>query len=83
MVISEKWCSNKKDNIGKDEFATEKILKVQTRMLLLFHLVHEMYYSHQWLREDPTRTFSRQDIEITNERVKCLKRYFLMRREEK
>ncbi|XLS82609.1 hypothetical protein HN51_048440 [Arachis hypogaea] len=53
------------------------------------HLVHEMwdsmikkvksalYYRHQWLREDPTRVSLDQDIEITNERVKCLKRYFL------
>ncbi|XLS80088.1 hypothetical protein HN51_064313 [Arachis hypogaea] len=34
------------------------------------------YYSHQWLREDLTRVSPHQDIEITNERVKCLKRYF-------
>ncbi|XLS95056.1 hypothetical protein HN51_071064, partial [Arachis hypogaea] len=34
------------------------------------------YYSHQWLREDPIRASSHQDIEITNERAKCLKRYF-------
>ncbi|XLU95181.1 hypothetical protein S245_009533, partial [Arachis hypogaea] len=40
------------------------------------HRPSTMYYSHQWLREDPTRIFSHQDIEITNERVKCLKSYF-------
>ncbi|XLR22794.1 hypothetical protein S83_050694 [Arachis hypogaea] len=34
------------------------------------------YYSHQWLKENPTRVSPYQDIEITNERVKCLKRYF-------
>ncbi|XP_057758219.1 uncharacterized protein LOC130978140 [Arachis stenosperma] len=35
---------------------------------------HMRYYSHQWLREDPTRVSPHQDIEITNEGVKCLKR---------
>ncbi|XLS47209.1 hypothetical protein HN51_021567 [Arachis hypogaea] len=34
------------------------------------------YYSHQWLREDLTQVSPHQDIEIINERVKCLKRYF-------
>ncbi|XLR35226.1 hypothetical protein S83_063126, partial [Arachis hypogaea] len=39
-------------------------------------LAHSLNPSHQWLREDPTRVSPHQDIEITNERVKCLKRYF-------
>ncbi|XLU21034.1 hypothetical protein S245_057100, partial [Arachis hypogaea] len=64
-----------------NEFNTLKLLNVApTRfastivMLKRFRLLK--YYSHQWLREDLTRVSPHQDIEITNERVKCLKRYF-------
>ncbi|KAF7807437.1 uncharacterized protein G2W53_039598 [Senna tora] len=32
--------------------------------------------SHEWLSEDSTRVPPHQDVEITNERIKCLKRYF-------
>ncbi|XLS65740.1 hypothetical protein HN51_025714, partial [Arachis hypogaea] len=42
--------------------------KSSTPLHCLAHSLNPRYYSHQWLREDPTR--------ITNERVKYLKRYF-------
>ncbi|XLS89483.1 hypothetical protein HN51_065491 [Arachis hypogaea] len=48
--------------------------KSSTPLHCLAHSLNPRYYSHQWLREDPTRVSPHQDIEITNERVKCLKR---------
>ncbi|XLR32814.1 hypothetical protein S83_060714 [Arachis hypogaea] len=48
--------------------------KNSTPLYCLAHSLNPRYYSHQWLREDPTRVSPHQDIEITNERVKCLKR---------
>ncbi|XLT04511.1 hypothetical protein HN51_043260 [Arachis hypogaea] len=50
--------------------------KSSTPFHCLAHSLNPRYYSHQWLREDLTRVSPHQDIEITNERVKCLKRYF-------
>ncbi|XLQ99904.1 hypothetical protein S83_066103, partial [Arachis hypogaea] len=50
--------------------------KSSTPLHCLAHSLNPRYYSHQWLREDLTRVSPHQDIEITNERVKCLKRYF-------
>ncbi|XP_025625523.1 uncharacterized protein [Arachis hypogaea] len=50
--------------------------KSSTSLHCLAHSLNPRYYSHQWLREDPTRVSPHQDIQITNERVKCLKRYF-------
>ncbi|XLS64947.1 hypothetical protein HN51_024921 [Arachis hypogaea] len=50
--------------------------KSSTPLHCLAHSLNPRYYSHQWLRVDPTRVSPHQDIKITNERVKCLKRYF-------
>ncbi|XLS75709.1 hypothetical protein HN51_032574, partial [Arachis hypogaea] len=50
--------------------------KSSTLLHCLAHSLNPRSYSHQWLREDLTRVSPHQDIEITNERVKCLKRYF-------
>ncbi|XP_057723564.1 uncharacterized protein LOC130939478 [Arachis stenosperma] len=50
--------------------------KSSTPLHCLAHSLNPRYYSYQWLREDLTRVSPHQDIEITNERVKCLKRYF-------
>ncbi|KAL1352817.1 hypothetical protein AAHE18_06G195400 [Arachis hypogaea] len=50
--------------------------KSSTPLHCLAHSLNPRYYSHQWLREDLTRVSPHQDIENTNERVKCLKRYF-------
>ncbi|XLS44991.1 hypothetical protein HN51_001856 [Arachis hypogaea] len=50
--------------------------KSSTPLHCLAHSLNPRYYSHQWLREDSIRISPHQDIEITNERVKCLKRYF-------
>ncbi|RZC13791.1 F-box/LRR-repeat protein [Glycine soja] len=46
---------------------------------LIAHLVvHEMgYYSHKWLNEDSNRVPPHQDMELTRERLKCFKRFFL------
>lgn len=35
------------------------------------------YYSHEWLSEEINRIPPHQDIELTRERVKCFKRYFI------
>ncbi|XLS57861.1 hypothetical protein HN51_007616, partial [Arachis hypogaea] len=50
--------------------------KSSTPLHCLVHLLNPRYYSHPWLREDLTRVSLHQNIEITNERVKYLKRYF-------
>ncbi|GAV60249.1 LOW QUALITY PROTEIN: DUF659 domain-containing protein/Dimer_Tnp_hAT domain-containing protein, partial [Cephalotus follicularis] len=39
-------------------------------------MVHEEYYSEQWLNEDPTRVPPHKDKEINLERTKCIKKYF-------
>ncbi|XLU71582.1 hypothetical protein S245_030635, partial [Arachis hypogaea] len=72
MVISKKWSSYKEDNIGKDMDAPT------------LHLINEMWgLIIKNLREDLTRVSPHQDIEITNERVKCLKRYFFNEEERR
>ena len=35
------------------------------------------YYSHEWLSEDFNRVPPHQDMELTRERLKCFKRFFL------
>ena len=35
------------------------------------------YYSHEWLSEDSSRVRPHQDVEITRERIKCFKRFFV------
>ena len=35
------------------------------------------YYSHEWLSEDSNRVPPHQDMELTRERLKCFKRFFL------
>ncbi|KAK3212079.1 hypothetical protein Dsin_016785 [Dipteronia sinensis] len=40
------------------------------------HLIYEWYYSEQWLEEALGRVAPHQDLEITVERKKCIKRYF-------
>ena len=43
---------------------------------IIFFLTIYRYYSHEWLSKDSKRVPPHQDAELTNERVKCLKRYF-------
>ena len=35
------------------------------------------YYSHEWLSEDSNQVRPHQDMELTCERLKCFKRFFL------
>ncbi|XLR48538.1 hypothetical protein S83_033198, partial [Arachis hypogaea] len=46
--------------------------KDEQELSSFYNVVHSIL----WLSEDPTRISSHQDIDITNERIKWLKRYF-------
>ncbi|KAG5010005.1 hypothetical protein JHK87_018520 [Glycine soja] len=35
------------------------------------------HYSHEWISEDSNRVLPHQDMELTRERLKCFKRFFL------
>ncbi|XP_031744989.1 uncharacterized protein LOC116405209 [Cucumis sativus] len=39
-------------------------------------LAHSLKPSEEWLTEDPNRVAPHQDVELTRERMKCMKRYF-------
>ncbi|KAH0450066.1 hypothetical protein IEQ34_020758 [Dendrobium chrysotoxum] len=40
------------------------------------HLIYEMYSSKEWLQQDPQRVSPQKDLEVSNMRKICLKRYF-------
>ncbi|KAL3032428.1 hypothetical protein AAZX31_02G083100 [Glycine max] len=42
----------------------------------LAHSLNPRYYSHEWLSEDPSRVPTYQDVELSDERKKCFRRYF-------
>ncbi|XP_061367322.1 uncharacterized protein LOC133310406 [Gastrolobium bilobum] len=50
--------------------------KHSTPLHSLAHALNPKYYSEQWLNDDPSRVPPHQDLEINQERQKCLKRYF-------
>ncbi|XP_057432298.1 uncharacterized protein LOC130725055 [Lotus japonicus] len=43
----------------------------------LAHSLNPRYYSHEWLSEDASRVRPHQDVEITRERMKCFRKYFV------
>ncbi|KAL5147497.1 hypothetical protein HKD37_06G017177 [Glycine soja] len=53
------------------------IEKSSTPLHCLAHSLNPRYYSHEWLSEDSNRVPPYQDMELTRERVKCFKRFFL------
>ncbi|KAJ1377248.1 Ribonuclease H-like superfamily [Sesbania bispinosa] len=51
--------------------------KCSTPLHCLAHSLNPRYYSHEWLSEDSNRAPPHQDTELTLERMKCFKRYFV------
>ncbi|KAH1249398.1 hypothetical protein GmHk_05G012750 [Glycine max] len=51
--------------------------KSSTPLHCLAHSLNSRYYSHEWLSEDSNRVPPHQDLELTRERLKCFKRFFL------
>ncbi|RZB47321.1 hypothetical protein D0Y65_051095 [Glycine soja] len=51
--------------------------KSSTPLHCLAHSLNPRYYSHEWLSEDSNRVPPHQDLELTRERLKCFKRFFL------
>ncbi|KAL5153357.1 hypothetical protein HKD37_19G052923 [Glycine soja] len=51
--------------------------KSSTPLHCLAHSLNPRYYSHEWLSEDSNRVPPHQDMELTRERLKCFKRFFL------
>ncbi|KAH1239288.1 hypothetical protein GmHk_08G023760 [Glycine max] len=51
--------------------------KSSTPLHCLAHSLNPRYYSHEWLSEDSNRVPPHQDMELTCERLKCFKRFFL------
>ncbi|GAV88667.1 LOW QUALITY PROTEIN: DUF659 domain-containing protein/Dimer_Tnp_hAT domain-containing protein, partial [Cephalotus follicularis] len=45
-------------------------------LLILYIFFIIRYYSEQWLNEDPTRVHTHKDMEINQERTKCIRKYF-------
>ncbi|XP_022156306.1 uncharacterized protein LOC111023231 isoform X2 [Momordica charantia] len=50
--------------------------KNNTPLHCLAHSLNPRYYSEQWLQEDKNRVPPHQDLEVTRERMKFVKRYF-------
>uniref|UniRef100_A0A2N9EEB5 DUF659 domain-containing protein n=1 Tax=Fagus sylvatica TaxID=28930 RepID=A0A2N9EEB5_FAGSY len=50
--------------------------KNSTPLHCLAHSLNPKYYTEQWLNASPNRVPPHRDIEISDERNKCLKRYF-------
>ncbi|KAK9288101.1 hypothetical protein L1049_016548 [Liquidambar formosana] len=50
--------------------------KNSTPLHCLAHSLNPRYYSEEWLNEAPNRVPPHKDLEIQEERNKCLKRYF-------
>ncbi|KAL5166694.1 hypothetical protein HKD37_18G051609 [Glycine soja] len=51
--------------------------KSSTPLHCLAHSLNPRYYSHEWLSEDSNQVPPHQDMELTRERLKCFKRFFL------
>ncbi|KAL2974702.1 hypothetical protein AAZX31_14G119300 [Glycine max] len=51
--------------------------KSSTPLHCLAHSLNPRYYSQEWLSEDSNRVPPHQDMELTRERLKCFKRFFL------
>ncbi|XP_057444810.1 uncharacterized protein LOC130737057 [Lotus japonicus] len=51
--------------------------KSSTPLHCLAHSLNPRYYSHEWLSEDASRVRPHQDVEITRERMKCFRKYFV------
>ncbi|KAH1249212.1 putative plant SNARE 11 [Glycine max] len=51
--------------------------KSSTPLHCLAHSLNPRYYSHEWISEDSNRVPPHQDLELTRERLKCFKRFFL------
>ncbi|KAJ1406144.1 Ribonuclease H-like superfamily [Sesbania bispinosa] len=51
--------------------------KSSTPLHCLAHSLNPRYYSHEWLSEDSNRVRPHHDLELTRERMKCFKRYFV------
>ncbi|KAG5557744.1 hypothetical protein RHGRI_007861 [Rhododendron griersonianum] len=64
MVISLRWNSYREDDTGKAKFVKEKVLD------------DIWCYSDEWLNEGPSRVPSHKDVEVAQERMKCMKKYF-------
>uniref|UniRef100_A0A5B7AFB0 BED-type domain-containing protein n=1 Tax=Davidia involucrata TaxID=16924 RepID=A0A5B7AFB0_DAVIN len=50
--------------------------KNNTPLHCLAHSLNPKYYSNEWLHENPNRVPPYKNFEISQERLKCLKRYF-------
>ncbi|XP_061366107.1 uncharacterized protein LOC133309353 [Gastrolobium bilobum] len=50
--------------------------KNSTPLHCLAHALNPKYYSRQWLQEDSSRVPPHMDLELTQERQKCLRRFF-------
>ncbi|XP_057418312.1 uncharacterized protein LOC130712497 [Lotus japonicus] len=51
--------------------------KSSTPLHCLAHSLNSRYYSHEWLSEDASRVRPHQYVEITRERMKCFRKYFV------
>ncbi|KAH1228507.1 hypothetical protein GmHk_10G028482 [Glycine max] len=75
MVISEQWSSNKEEDVGKAKFVKEILLDLSSTPLHC--LAYSLNTSHEWLSEDSHRLSPHQDMELTLERKKCFKMFFV------
>ncbi|GAV56480.1 LOW QUALITY PROTEIN: Dimer_Tnp_hAT domain-containing protein, partial [Cephalotus follicularis] len=58
------------------EILIDRWNKNNTPLHYLAHALDPKYYNEQWLNEDPTRVPPHKDMEINQERTKCIRKYF-------
>ncbi|XP_030927218.1 uncharacterized protein LOC115953619 [Quercus lobata] len=71
MILSDLWW-DKVDYILEFTAPIYDMLRVADTDKPCLHLVYEMYYSIEWLSENPKRISPHRDHEISMERSKCL-----------
>ncbi|CAL5386707.1 unnamed protein product [Camellia sinensis] len=58
------------------QILVERWTKSSTPLHCLAHSLNPRYYSGMWLHENPIRVPPHKDVEISEMRIKCFKRYF-------
>ncbi|KAL2992789.1 hypothetical protein AAZX31_10G067800 [Glycine max] len=75
-LLDDKWW-DKVDYILSFTSPIYDVLRRTNTEASSLHLVYEIYYRHEWLSENSNRVPPHQDLELTRERLKCFKRFFL------
>ncbi|XP_061368975.1 uncharacterized protein LOC133311865 [Gastrolobium bilobum] len=86
MIVKMKKAIYHKERKGMEESSSfynvvhrilvDRWTKNSTSLHCLAHALNPKYYSQQWLQEDSSRVPPHMDLELTQERQRCLRRFF-------